>query len=184
MSTATETRKRRAKIAREHGIRNALIALEEADKTDRIGPATAIAILWQESGGKNVWGHDPTIFIGGFDRKNNRYWTIPRWKGYVNEAGYREYKRQRRADGSGGRQGVGPLQLTWHTTQDAADRKGGCWKPRINIRTGFEILDAQVKAHGLRDGLRRYNGSGPNAERYAQEVLAKREEVRDWFGID
>ena len=180
---ATIKQLRYAAIARGRGIRNALIAIEEGAKVG-IGPALAIAIMEKESGGKNVWGHDPTIFIGGYDRKNRRYWTNRlKWRGYVNEAGYREYKRQRGPTGRGGMQGVGPCQLTWYAIQDAADRLGGCWKPRINIRVGFTTLAALIEAHGLQQGIRRYNGSGPRAEAYARDVLEKRAQWRDRFGM-
>jgi hypothetical protein len=149
-----------------------------------IGPALAVAMLEKESGGKNVWGHDPTIFVGGWDSKNRRWWTTKRWRGYVNERGYQEYKRQRDANKLKRQmQGVGPLQLTWWATQDAADKIGGCWKPRPNIITGFTTLSALIKAFGLQPGIRRYNGSGPRAEAYAADVLAKREKWRDRFGI-
>ena len=160
-----------AAIAAKHGIRNARIAIEEGHKVG-IGPALAVAMLEQESGGHNVWGHDPTIFVGGFDRLHNKYWTVhPRRKGYVNKAGYLEYKRQR---GTTRMQGVGPMQLTWWSTQDAADAIGGCWVPRYNIRIGFKSLSANIKAFGLRKGIERYNGSGPRAVAYSLSVLAKR----------
>jgi hypothetical protein len=180
---ATAKQKRYAEIARGHGIKNPLIAIEEGEKVG-IGPALAVAMLEQESGGKNVWGHDPTIFIGGFDRLHNKFWTTkPRWRGYVNEAGYREYKRQRGAGCNGKCQGVGPMQLTWWSTQDMADRNGGCWKPRANIKTGFQILAGLIREHGTFGGLRRYNGSGPRAIQYATSVLARRAKWRLRFGI-
>lgn len=166
-----------AVIARAFGIRNSFAALQEARNLG-IGPALAIAVLEQESSGKNVWGHDPTIFIGGFDRLHNKFWTRPSRNGYVNEAGYREYKRQRQASGNRKMQGVGPLQLTWWETQDKADRNGGAWNPRVNIRTGFQLLSSLISAHGLHDGIRRYNGSGPRAEAYARSVLERRAKWR------
>jgi hypothetical protein len=70
-------------------------------------------------------------------------------------------------------QGVGPVQLTWWEFQDEADRRGGCWKPAINMEVGFERLAALVRRNGLRDGIRAYNGSGPAAERYADKVLER-----------
>ena len=35
-------------------------------------------------------------------------------------------------------------------------------------------LRALIDKHGLEEGVRAYNGSGPAAERYATEVLARR----------
>lgn len=179
---ATIRQMKYATIARSHGIRNSLIAIEEGAKLG-VGPALAVAMLEQESGGRNVWGHDPTIFVGGWDGKHHRWWTRDRWKGYVNEKGYKEYKRQRIASLNRKMQGVGPMQLTWWATQDAADKIGGCWRPRSNIITGFTTLSALIRAHGMRDGIRRYNGSGPRAEAYAQAVLEKRAKWRKRFGI-
>lgn len=173
----------RAAIARSFGIRNSLAALEEARKTRHVGPALAVAMLEQESGGKNLWGHDPTIFIGGFDRRHNKFWTVPGRRGYVNESGYREYKRQRKASGNRLMQGVGPMQLTWWEFQDGADRLGGAWLPRVNIRYGLRRLDDLIDRHGLRAGIARYNGTGPAAENYARSVLERRVKWRRRFRI-
>src|SRR4051794_39888469 len=86
----------------------------------------ACAMLEKETGGgHNVFGHDPTIFVGG---------------GEVTEARYREYKRRRVASGNRLMQGVGPCQLTYYTLQDEADAQGGCWRTEINMRVGFRHL--------------------------------------------
>lgn len=126
----------------------------------------ACALLMQESGGgRNVFGHDPTIFTGA---------------GEVTREKYLAYKAQR---GRERMQGVGPCQLTWWEFQDEADRRGGCWNPEINMQVGFERLAFLTKRFGVRDGIRRYNGSGPAAERYAGEVTAKAERYRAILGI-
>jgi hypothetical protein len=39
--------------------------------------------------------------------------------------------------------------------------------------TGFKILAGLIRVAGERDGFRRYNGSGPAAERYADDAMAK-----------
>jgi hypothetical protein len=113
------------------------------------------ALVEQESGFRNVFGHDPTIYVGA---------------GKVTKSKYLAYKRAR---GTRHMQGVGPCQLTWWQTQDAADALGGCWVPRHNIRQAFATLARNIKANGLHDGVRAYNGSGPKAEAYAGSVLAK-----------
>lgn len=121
--------------------------------------ALACALLEKESGrGRNVFGHDPTIFVGA---------------GEVTRAKYLEYKRRRVASGNRQMQGVGPCQLTWWEFQDTADREGGCWRPEINMRVGFRHLVALISQHGEADGARRYNGSGPAAEAYSRDLLAK-----------
>ena len=119
----------------------------------------ACALLEKESGGgRNVFGHDPTIFVGA---------------GEVTRAKYAEYKRRRVASGNRMMQGVGPCQLTWWEFQDTADKEGGCWRPEINMRVGFRHLAALIKEHGEADGARRYNGSGAAAEAYSRDLLAK-----------
>lgn len=124
--------------------------------------ALAAAVLEQESGGgRNVWGHDPV---------ENRGIYVP--GGPVTAAAYRRYKPL--ADrGEIGRQGVGPLQLTGRDWQDAADARGGCWDPRANLAAGFTGLVTLINKYGLPDGVRRYNGTGPAAERYRDQVLAR-----------
>jgi hypothetical protein len=124
--------------------------------------ALAAAVLEQETGGgRNVWGHDPV---------ENRGIYIPGSR--VTEAAYGAYKRL--ADrGEIGRQGVGPMQLTGRDWQDAADRRGGCWDPAANMAAGFAGLVALTNKYGLPEGVRRYNGSGPAAERYRDQVLAR-----------
>ena len=112
--------------------------------------ALACALLEKESsGGRNVFGHDPTIFAGA---------------GKVTRANYADYKRRRIASGNRLMQGVGPCQLTWWELQDAADAEGGCWHPEINMRVGFRHLATLVARYGRSDGARRYNGSGAAAE--------------------
>lgn len=130
----------------------------------------ACSVLVQETGGgTNEWGHDPTIFVGGYDARNGKHWGPT-----VTRAAYAEYKRQRGPDGRGGMQGCGVVQLTWYSTQDAADAIGGCWDPLCSMVVGFASLAANVSRHGLFDGIALYNGSGPAAQKYAQQVLSRR----------
>jgi hypothetical protein len=147
---------------RKNGIVNPLWTLQAARKA-RLPVAAACAFLEQESSkGQNVFGHDPTIFVG---------------RGPVTEAKYREYKKQRGPEGKGGMQGVGPMQLTFFTLQDAADDLGGCWKPLHNMTVGFEHAAGLIRRQGLRPGIKAYNGSGPAADRYAEHVLSL---IRKW----
>lgn len=123
--------------------------------------AAACALLVQESGGgKNEWGHDPTIFIGTGE------FGQP-----VTEESYTAYKVER--DSTGKCQGVGPTQLTAKVWQDKADALGGCWKPLVNMIVGFGIVAGYRKA-GLswHDCWKRYNG----AEEYAVQMLARQAE--------
>lgn len=122
-----------------------------------------IALIEKESGGRNVFGNDPV--------------RNPIKRGKVTRARYMAYKAFRKA--GLGMQGVGPGQLTWYELQDEADRLGGCWKPRLNIRVAFTRLHALTKAHGKRDGARRYNGSGAAAEAYAKDFVLRQERWHD-----
>ncbi len=141
---------------RAHGILNADIAYAEARRAG-LPLNLACALLDQESGGgRNVFGSDPTIFIGA---------------GQVTRLKYLAYKARRRASGNRLMQGVGPCQLTWFSTQDEADTAGGCWIPRFNMRVGFRHLAWNIRRYGLYAGVRAYNGSGPAAEHYARTVL-------------
>ena len=140
------------------GILNPRMVVAEAKRAG-LRLDYACAMLKKESnGGMNVFGHDPTIFVGA---------------GTVTRAKYMDYKRQRVASGNARMQGVGPTQLTYWTLQDRADAQGGCWKPRINMRVGFKHLADHIARYGEADGARRYNGSGPAAVAYSKDLLAK-----------
>ncbi len=143
---------------RAEGVLRPQAVVEEAKRAGLRLPL-ACALLEKESGGgRNVFGHDPTIFVGA---------------GEVTRAKYREYKKRRVASGNRQMQGVGPCQLTWWEFQDTADREGGCWRPEVNMRVGFRHLVALINQHGEADGARRYNGSGAAAEAYSRDLLAK-----------
>jgi hypothetical protein len=128
-----------------------------------LGYAAACALLVQETGGgRNVYGHDPTIFMGA---------------GEVTEANYAEYKALR--DETHLSQGVGPTQLTWKGYQDQADDLGGCWKPLVNMIVGFGIIAGYRKA-GLswHDCWLRYNG----AESYAVQMVSRQAQWKALLG--
>jgi peptidoglycan hydrolase-like protein with peptidoglycan-binding domain len=140
------------------GIVHPKVTIAEAQRAG-LRLAVACAMLEKETaGGHNVFGHDPTIFVGA---------------GKVTKAKYLAYKKQRVASGNKRMQGVGPCQLTWYEFQDEADREGGCWRPEINIRVGFRRLAANIKQYGEADGARRYNGTGPAADAYSADLLRR-----------
>ena len=119
------------------------------------------AILCMEtSGGLNIYGHDPTIFVGA---------------GPVTQANYAAYAHLR--DVTGELQGVGPCQLTAKSLQQEADLAGGCWQPEHNLAVGAHFLAQLVTEHGgnLQAAASAYNGSGPAAEAYGVRVMALRE---------
>lgn len=152
-------------LAKARGAEYVTAIFEEARRAG-LTRSMGLALVEQESNFSNVFGHDPTIFVGA---------------GRVTKAKYLAYKRQRGPTGRGGMQGVGPVQLTWWEYQDRADKLGGCWVARNNIRVGFELLASLIEQHGDRKGLAIYNGGSRNPNfAYADQVLARR---RKWHDI-
>jgi hypothetical protein len=149
-------------VLTQNGIRNAQLVVEAAQIAG-LELASAAAMLEKESaGGRNVWGHDGVPTGGAYVKGAE-----------VTRSAYMAYKRALEL-GKAGRQGVGPCQLTYGPFQDQADDMGGCWEPTFNIRVGFRVLQGLIASYGVRDGFRRYNGSGEAAVRYADDVMAKR----------
>lgn len=146
---------RAIRLLRKHGIEHPIITYQEAKRAG-IPLAVLAAVLDQETGGgRNVFGHDPTIYAGA---------------GKVTKEKYLAYKKARGPRGQGGMQGVGPMQLTWYAYQDLADRYGGAWKPRANIRVGAEILALNRKKHSWRETFKVYNGSWSYADSVMRRV--------------
>jgi hypothetical protein len=112
------------------------------------------AFLTQETGFRNVFGHDPTIYVGA---------------GAVTKTKYLAYKAAR---GHSHMQGVGPGQLTYWSYQDEADRLGGCWVPEHNIHVAAHLVASLIHQYGESVGIERFNGSGPAARAYASSVLS------------
>lgn len=124
--------------------------------------AVGCSILIQETaGGINEFGHDRDSQgdCPGFG-----------W-GTVTEAKYLAFRTLRNRQGRSN--GVGPCQLTSPGLQNEADAQGGCWKPLINMTVGFTDLAESIRRDGLRAAIVGYNGSGPAAEAYADQVLAR-----------
>jgi hypothetical protein len=154
---------------RAHGGRYAKELVGEANRV-RIPLALACAIVEKETGFQNVYGHDAV---------RNPIKSPPGGLLTVTHANYREYLGHRR--GGLGNQGVGPMQLTSPGLQDRADALGGCWLPGPNIRVGLEYLAGNIKRLGLRPGVVAYNGSGPAAQRYANDVLTRARTWETWL---
>lgn len=104
----------------------------------------------ETSGGMNVFGQDPTIFVRA---------------GKVTKEKYLAYKAERKRTGK--MQGVGPMQLTWWEFQDRADAAGGCWNPYINILVATRILkEYRDNSDNWWEVAKQYNGS----EEYANQM--------------
>ena len=153
----------KATVLQQHEIQRAAEVVELAARAV-LDLAAAATLLEKESGGgHNIYGHD-NVDTGGFYEKG----------GAVTQENFLKYRAHR---GEFGAQGVGPTQLTLPAFQDRADERGGCWDWRVSALVGFEILADLIKAHGTRDGFRRYNGSGKAAEDYADDAMTK---LRVW----
>ena len=161
-----------AELLQEHTVSNGLAIVHAfnhvgADPHVGFDLAACIAVIENESGGENVWGHDP--------------WNQAAYpKGPAHPAGppvdpvtqdnYTAYKLLRNE----GRQpqGCGPCQLTSEGLQVAAERAGGCWLPIFNCQVGFEYLKELFVEHGsAAAGFSSYNGSGPAAEEYGARAI-------------
>jgi hypothetical protein len=154
-----------ANRAKAHGANYSLRIIIEAKRAG-LPVSLGFALVERESGFRNVYGHDPVT---------NR---APKGAKVTRTNYLHVYLPDRRA--GKGMQGVGPCQLTWYAKQDRADRLGGCWIARYNIRVAFEDLAALIHSHGIRAGIKAYNGNGPGADRYAVAVLACQ---RRWHNI-
>lgn len=148
-----------AEVLDKHGTQRAAEVVELAAAAG-LELAAAATLLEKESvGGRNIFGHDNVKTGGNYEKG-----------GPVTQENYRKYKAHRSEFGA---QGVGPTQLTLPTFQDRADDRGGCFDWRVNCAVGFEILVDHIKARGVHDGFRAYNGSGPDAEDYADDAVEK-----------
>ncbi len=139
----------------DNGIATHLLA---AQKETGLPLSDCLALIEQESGFRNVFGHDNV-------RNPIKGGKVSLWR-------YKAYKAYRKR--GWGCQGVGPAQLTWYEYQDEADELGGCHKPFPNMVVGFRLMKAIQKTYGREKGAAVYNGgaANPNAT-YGREYLAK-----------
>lgn len=136
--------------------------LVKAARHSGVQLSLACGLTEQESEFRNVFGHDPTIFVGA---------------GKVTRTKYLAYKARR---GHSRMQGVGPAQLTYWSYQDEADKLGGCWNPYWNMLVGFRALHSNIQAYGTQKGLAVYNGGAGNPNyAYANEVHDRAERWHD-----
>jgi hypothetical protein len=130
------------------------VVVAEAKRTGLPLAVGCVMLMKESSGGHNVYGNDG-VKCG------------PR-RGTVTEANYHEYKKNRARCGM---QGVGPTQLTHYSFQDRADELGGCWRPEVNLRVGFETLAGYVRAGSVRDAFSRYNTGKAGDSPYARDAM-------------
>lgn len=149
-----------AGVLQAYGLTN-VDAIVVAARLEGLDVAAAATCIAKESGGANVWGHDP-VSTGGVYTKGAQ----------VTREAYNAYRALVTA-GRIGRQGVGPCQCTSAGYQNTADALGGCWDPVANMRSGFRGLAKLINAYGVQGGAQRYNGSGPAAVAYGRDFLAR-----------
>jgi hypothetical protein len=151
-----------AEVLAKHETKRAAEVVELAAAAGLELAAAATLLEKESSGGDNVFGHDPVETGGNYEKG-----------GKVTKEAYLKYKAHRDQFGA---QGVGPTQLTFPPFQDRADARGGCFDFRVNCSVGFKILADLIKANGVHDGFRIYNG-GPKpsdaAESYANDAVKK-----------
>ena len=124
------------------------------------------AVVEQESGFRNVFGHDPVK------------WPQIRG-GNVTKARYLRYKLLRKR--GFGMQGVGPMQLTWWEHQDDADRSGGCHQPHANIATGALLLHELYRRWGSwARAFEAYNAGKPGTAAGAAYSARVQQRQRTW----
>lgn len=156
--TLTAIRLRRA------GIVNPIITVQEADRVGVPYDVLATILDMETGGGKNVFGHDPGGAVTG---------------GKVTKERYLEYRRALTQGAGKFPQGVGPMQLTSLGLQNEADRMGGCWIPRYNIRVGARFLKESANWRSSKPywfAAKAYNGS----EAYARKFTLRREH---WIAV-
>jgi hypothetical protein len=154
-------------VAANHGCREGLGRLiVQWCRHYKVPISLGFALFEHESGFRKVFGHDPTIFAGA---------------GTVTKDKYLRYREQRRASGNRKMQGVGEGQLTWWETQELCDTRGGCWKAEAQVQTVIETIGARIRDHGYVQGIARYNGSGPAADRYSRDVRAGAARWHAWL---
>lgn len=151
-----------ADILEAGGILRAAEVVELAAAAGLDLAAAAVVLLKESGGGNNVWGSDHVVIAPGTYTPG----------AVVTKPSYLAYKQAVLA-GRAGRQGVGPMQLTWGGYQDQADALGGCWDWRSNVTVGFRALAGLIENNGLRSGFRHWNGAGPAAEKYADDAVAR-----------
>jgi hypothetical protein len=139
-----------ARRARRAGAKHAL-------KTIRLARRVGVPISWafalvdQESGFRNIFGHDRGSILHGLPVTPGRVAILLR---HVNDGGASN--------------GVGLTQLTWPPYIKRAQRQGGAHKPKVQIAVGLDILK-QVSGGDYRGRAWQYNG----ARSYQAQIAAK-----------
>jgi len=149
-------RKSREDWLNAHGFRNTDAIVGAAEQNDRPTIQRCAALTLNESsGGYSIYGHEgSTPELYGKEVTKENYEGI-----YLPNIGQ-------------GQNGIGPCQLTSSGYQQDANRLGGVWNAYCNCQVGFRLLHELIERYGVWAGFMHYNGSGPAAERYADEAVS------------
>lgn len=144
--------------ARRAGAKHSLRIIWEA-RAAGIPVSLAFALVEQESGFRNVFGHD----LGGLFP--GQPVTRRRVKALL------EHVRA-----GGGSNGVGLTQLTYPPFIRQAEACGGAHCPKYQLRVGFGVMRNLLREHDRkRDAYAAYNGTGRAAELYAAQLRDRQE---------
>lgn len=147
-----------AQRAKRHGAKSSLRIVYEARKAG-IPISLAFALVQQESGFRNVFGHDSG---GPFKGEPVTHEKVKALLNHVAAGGVSN--------------GVGLTQLTWPGYIKEAEHLGGAHIPKNQLRVGFNALARNIHAHGEVGGLATYNAGDPHNRKgifYARQVEEK-----------
>lgn len=144
------------------GLQNAPVIVRAAS-LQRFDLAQLAAIIEEESGGRNIYGADPTpngalppsLYDQPITRENfETFWRRVQ-EGYTSN-------------------GVGLPQLTYPGFIQNANQRGGAWVPIHQCTEACAVLTGLLKAHSgnWQAAAATYNGAGPAADAYGMRVQA------------
>lgn len=164
MATLTISREAKLTICLEKGgLQNAGVIVH-ASQLQRFDLAGLAAIIEEESGGRNIYGADPS---------NNGALPPSLYDQPVTHANF-EVFWQRVQEGYTSN-GVGLPQLTYPGFIANANRRGGAWIPIHQCTEACAILSGLLKQHGsFEAAAAAYNGAGFVADAYGARVEALR----------
>lgn len=146
---------------RRHGVKQPRAVIEEAQRAG-LSLSNALAMLEKETGipQRNIFGGDYGAAYAG---------KPPYYHDRVTR------RRVKKLLGQPLNNGVGWCQLTYRPFVTQAEAMGGAHKPRFQMRVGFGVLGGLIRQKGQAAGFAAYNGSGPAAEAYGRDAVAKAE---------
>jgi hypothetical protein len=135
------------KARRYRGVNHVGYVIDACEKAPHVPIALGLALLEQESGFRNVFGHDAG---GPFPGQHVTHEKVLRLLEHV--------------DAGGNSNGVGPVQLTYPPLIREAQRRGGAHKPGVSIAVGIAHLNDLIGSMGKVRGIAAYNdGTGRSA---------------------